>query len=245
MVEAGAMHNVDYIFGAHIGAHLESGVVFVSPGAIMAGSDVFTAHIRGRSAHAARPNEGIDAIVLAAHTVLACQNAVARRLSPAQQGVLTIGMLHGGIAENIVAGDVTLRGTVRYFDEDVRDTLHAELRRALAVADALGGSCELDLRYGYPPVNNHEHATDIARRAIASALGTDAVAPFEPMMAAEDFAILSREAPGCFFWVGAGLQPPREHHHPHFDIDESALIRGATALASCAIAALDTGKQRK
>jgi amidohydrolase len=63
------------------------------------------------------------------------------------------------------------------------------------------------------------------------------------MMGAEDFAILAQEAPGCFFWLGAALDPPREHHHPMFDIDESALAKGAATLAACAITAL--GKKFK
>jgi amidohydrolase len=243
MVEDGAMQDVDYIFGIHIGAHLQSGKAYISTGSIMAGSDLFTAHVHGRASHAARPHEGIDAIVLASHAVLACQNAVARRLAPRQEGVLTIGTINGGVAENILAEHVVLRGTIRYFDEDVRRVLHQELHRAFAVVDTLGGRSALDVRYGYPPVINNSHATSIAQRAVAAALGSDAVVPFDPMMGAEDFAILAREAPGCFFWLGAALQPAREHHHPQFDIDESALAKGAAALAACALRALDSNTE--
>ncbi|HEX6694214.1 MAG TPA: M20 family metallopeptidase [Longimicrobiales bacterium] len=238
MVADGAMEGVSAVFGAHVGAHLESGRVFLSPGSIMAGSDVFTATVHGRSSHAARPHEGIDAVVLASHVVLACQNVVARGLAPKQEGVLTIGMIGGGVAENILAEDVTLRGTVRYFDEEVRRVLHEGLHRSAAVADALGGSTTLDLRFGYPPVINDARATETAARAARATLGNDAVVSFEPMMGAEDFAILAREAPGCFFWIGAALEPPREHHHPAFDIDESVLPRGAATLAACALTAL-------
>src|SRR5688500_18382647 len=87
MIDDGALDDVDAVFGLHVGAHLESGKFFVRPGPMMAGSDTFTAHSRGKSSHAARPHEGIDAIVLAAHAVTACQNAVARRISPFHQGV--------------------------------------------------------------------------------------------------------------------------------------------------------------
>jgi amidohydrolase len=80
--------------------------------------------------------------------------------------------------------------------------------------------------------------TAIAGAAIADLIGADNVVPFERMMGAEDFAILAREAPGCFFWLGAALDPPREHHHPAFDIDERALPIGAAALAACAMRAL-------
>ena len=238
MIEEGAMNGVAAIFGLHVGAHLPSGTAFVSAGPIMAGSDTFSATVDGRSAHAARPHEGVDAIVLAAHTILACQNAVARRIAPSDEGVLTIGMVQGGVAENVLAERVVLRGTIRYFDERVRGALHRELRNAAAVADALGGRATIEVRPGYPPVVNAATATAVARAALGEALGEEHIAEFEPMMGAEDFALYARKAPGCFFWLGAALDPPREHHHPHFDIDEGALVRGAAAMAACAVHAL-------
>jgi amidohydrolase len=238
MIEEGAMHDVAAVFGLHIGAHLPAGRAYLSAGPIMAGSDTFDMTVEGRSAHAARPHEGIDAIVLAAHTVLACQNAVARRIAPADEGVLTIGMVRGGVAENVLAERVALRGTIRYFEERVRGALHRELRNAAGVAEALGGKATIDVRPGYPPVVNDREATAIAREAIANALGSDAVVEFPPMMGAEDFALLALEAPACFIWLGAALDPPREHHHPRFDIDERMLVHGAAALAACATASL-------
>jgi amidohydrolase len=85
---------------------------------------------------------------------------------------------------------------------------------------------------------NDERMTALATAAIRDALGADAVADLDPIMYAEDFALYLREAPGCFFWLGAALDPPREHHHPRFDIDERALAPGACALAACAVRAL-------
>jgi amidohydrolase len=238
MIDDGALSNVDAVFGMHVGAHLESGKFFLRAGPMMAGSDVFTTHIIGKSSHAARPHEGIDAVVIAGHVVVACQNAVARRISPFSQGVLTIGMINGGTAENVIADRVTLRGTIRYFEEHIRKTLRQELRNALAVAEALGARTELDLRDGYPPVVNDVAMTDLAHGTVAQIFGTDAIADFEPMMGAEDFALMLREAPGAFMWLGAALEKPREHHHPEFNIDESVLVKGASALAACAVQAL-------
>jgi amidohydrolase len=239
MIEDGAMDGVSAVFGLHIGAHLENGKAFIRAGPYMAGTDTFVIRVDGKSAHAARPHEGVDAIVLAAHVVLACQQIVARRISPLQPAVVSIGTVSGGVAENVIAESVTLRGTLRYYDEQVRRTLHHELRNALAVASTLGGRATLDLRAGYPPVMNDEHITNLARNAAKQVLGPDSIAHYEPMMTAEDFAFLSRLAPGCFFWLGAALEPPREHHQPNFDIDESVLPRGATLLAACALQFLE------
>jgi amidohydrolase len=238
MIADGAMAGVSRIFGLHVGAHLPSGIAFIGPGAVMAGSAAFRVMVRGRSAHAARPHEGVDALVLAAHGILACQSAVARRLAPDQQGVLSIGTISGGRAENVIADLVALEGTIRYFDEAVRAVLQRELRAAFAVAEVLGGSAEVVLGPSHPPLVNDERTAALARTAVADALGDAAVAPFPPMMAAEDFALLARAAPGCFFWLGAALEPPREHHHPAFDIDETVLVKGAAALAACAVHAL-------
>ncbi len=240
MADDGAMERVAAVFGLHIGGHLEAGRIFLAqPGPIMAGSVSFTATVLGASAHAARPNEGIDAIVLGAHVVLAIQNAVARRLAPDEQGVISIGMVRGGVAENVLAERVELRGTLRYFEEPVRETLERELRRAVSVADALGGRGELALRAGYPPVVNDPGATGLARAAIIGTLGEAAFGALDPWMGAEDFAILAREAPGCFFWLGGAPARPREHHTPTFDVDEAVLPRGAAVLAACAVRALE------
>jgi amidohydrolase len=235
MIRDGAMEGVDAVFGLHIGAHLPFGEAHISPGPIMAGSDLFTAVVHGRSAHAGRPNEGVDAIVLAAHAVLACQLGAARRISPHDEGTLAIGTVSGGFAENVLAESVTLRGTIRYYDDHVRATLRDALQRGFTVAETLGGRSEIRLKEGYPPVVNDADMTEIARSAAADVLGSDAVVAFARMMGAEDFAILAQQAPGCFVWLGAALNPAREHHHPAFDIDERALARGAAVLAACAL----------
>jgi amidohydrolase len=238
MVADGAMEGVDAVFGLHIGAHLDAGVFRIGEGPQFGGSDSFTARVRGTASHAARPHLGVDGEVLGAHWVLACQQGVARRIDPLEAGVLTIGTVRGGVAENVLADAVTLGGTVRYYTPAVRATLHDALRAAGGVVSALGGAVDLDLRAGYPPVVNDAWATGLASGAVGAALGSERVAGGEPMLGAEDFAILAREAPGCFFWLGAALDPPREHHHPRFDIDETTLPLGAAALAACATRAL-------
>jgi amidohydrolase len=240
MIEDGAMAGVDAVFGLHIGAYLPAGSVHISPGPIMAGSDRFTATVYGHSAHAARPQEGIDAIVLAAHAVLACQSGVARNIAPDDDGVLTIGTVAGGSAENVVADRVTLRGTLRYYREEVRHALRRALERGCRIAEVMGGGYDIRMLDGYPPVVNDEGATRIAAEAAAATLGPDAVVAFEPLMYAEDFSILAREAPGCFLWLGAALEPAREHHQPTFDIDERMLPQGAAVLAACALHTLES-----
>jgi amidohydrolase len=238
MIDEGAMRGASAVFGVHVGAHLPLGKAHVRAGAMMAGADMFSVTVEGRSAHAGSPDQGIDAIVLAAHIVLACQNAVARRISPVDQGVLSIGVMRGGVAENVLAERVMLQGTLRYFREPVRGALHRELRNACSIADALGGHATVEVRPGYPPLVNDQRMSALATAAFRHALGEDAVVEVEPFMWAEDFALYLQEVPGCFVWLGAALDPPREHHHPRFDIDETVLPAGAAALATCAMRSL-------
>ena len=239
MIEDGALDGVSAIFGLHVAAHMESGRVFLRPGPLMAGSDIIHVTVEGESSHAGRPHEGIDAILLAAQGVTACQANLARRISPFETGVLSIGTIHGGSAENILADRVQMSGTIRYFTEAGRARLHDILRSSFGVAEAQGGRARVDIVPNYPPVVNDERMTEVARAAVTDALGADALRVPEPFMWAEDFSILLRETPGAFFMLGAALDPPREHHHPRFDIDERVLPIGAAALAACALRALD------
>ena len=239
VIEDGALDGVAAIFGLHIAAHMEAGRVFLRPGPLMAGSDILHVTVEGESAHAGRPHEGVDAILLAAQAVVACQANLARRLSPFETGVLSIGTIEGGSAENILADRVSLTGTMRYFTEEGRAKLHGILRDSFALCDAQGGRARVHILPNYPPVVNDDAMTTLARDAIAGALGADAVRTPDPLMWAEDFSILLRKAPGAFFLLGAALDPPREHHHPKFDIDERVLPLGAAALAACARHALN------
>lgn len=240
MVAEGAMDSVDAVFALHVAPHLPAGKVFTREGGIMAGSDTFTAHVLGSSSHGARPDQGVDALVLASHVVLAAQNAVARGISPMSSGVLTFGIMRGGTAENVIADRVYLEGTLRYFDPDVRKRLRAGLRAALSIADALGGGHELDLLEGYPPTLNDPAMTRLAMDAAAELLGDDGVWEAEAMMGTEDFAILLEHAPGALLWLGAAPSDrPRELHRPDMNLDESVLPIGAAVLAGCAVRALE------
>jgi amidohydrolase len=234
MVEDGAMDGVSAVAGFHVGAHLPAGKVFLKAGSIMAGSDELHIVIRGRSAHAALPHEGVDALVLAAQGVLGAQQVVARRLSPMENGVVTFGQIRGGVAANVVADEVRLEGTLRYFAEDVRARIHQGITGVFSGLEAQGGRVEIEIRPGYPPVVNDERVTRLARDVAESMVGEEDVWEAEPMMGAEDFAILAREAPGVFLWLGAALPDAREHHHPRFDIDEAVLPIASALLAGIA-----------
>jgi IAA-amino acid hydrolase len=232
MLEEGAMEGVDAVIGLHVWASLPSGILYFREGPLLAGSDEILVEVRGKSSHAARPHEGIDALVLAAQGVMAAQTVVSRGLSPLDEGVLTLGTIRGGVAPNVIADRVHLHGTLRYFQDEVRRRLQAGVRGAFETARSLGGDAQVTVRPGYPPVVNDPTITRWVREAAEELVGPEGVQEAELTMGAEDFAFLGRAAPGTFFLVGAGLPERREHHHPRFDIDESVLPLGAAAMVA-------------
>ena len=238
MAEEGAMEDVDAVVGLHVGAHLEAGRVFLAPGPFFAGTDTIRIRVEGRAAHAARPHEGVDALVLAAQGVLAAQQAVSRGIAPERRGVVSLGTIHGGEATNIVCDRVEIGGTLRYFEPEVRAALRAGVTRAFKALEVQGARVEVTFIDGYPPVVNDPLVTTRVRSAAARVAGAGVLmteAASEAAMTAEDFSFLAERAPGAFFWLGAALPDPREHHHPRFDIDEDVIPLGAALLAGAAV----------
>lgn len=239
MVEEGAMHGVDAAIGLHVGAHLPAGHVFLREGPFWGGSDEVQVTIEGKGAHAARPNEGVDALALAALGVVAAQQVVSRMLGPSEPAVLTFGTIHGGTAPNVVCERVVLTGSLRYFDPSVRERIHRGIEKAFATADAMGGRSTVRFHGGYPPVVNDPTVTRWVEEAVRPLIGGDRFVRADPSLLAEDFAFLAQAAPGAFFWLGAALPEPREHHSPRFDADEAVLPLGAALLAQSAIHILE------
>jgi amidohydrolase len=238
MIEDGVLDGVRAIAGLHVGAHLPSGAFLIGGGPVFAGSQEMDVVVRGRAAHAAFANEGVDALALTAEAVAACQSLVSRRLAPTETGVVHFGTIEGGSAPNIVADEVRLRGTIRYFDAEVGRRLRDGIEAIFGGLEAQGARVELAFSPPYPPVvNDHALAEALADR-FAEAFGGDAVQGQPALLTAEDFGAYQREVPGVFFWLGAACARPRQHHHPEFDIDETVLPLGAAALAEAALAML-------
>lgn len=238
MVEEGALAGLDAVFGLHVDPTKDVGVVATRPGPLLAAADEFELTVRGVGGHAARPQGGVDPIVLAAHVIQAIQQVVSRRLDPLESGVITVGQIHGGTVNNVIPDTVYLNGTIRSFTPATRQLLHDELRRACGVAEALGGSFDLNIKRGYPPTILDPDAVDISLRAIGEYLGEENAQVATPVMGAEDFSYMAQAAPGSFLRLGTHNPAwPRQYnlHTSTFRMDESALAIGAAALAASAV----------
>ena len=237
MVDEGVMDGVDAVVGLHVWSELEVGTISLREGTMTAYPDKFGLVIKGQEAHGAFPHEGVDAIALGAQVINALQTVISRRLDPTRGKVLTVGTIQGGTKDNIIAGEVTMTGTIRTFEAETRETLLAEMERACGVARALGGDYELTIIPGYIPVVNDPAMTALVRQVGADLLGAEQVHGGPAGDGRRGFAYFAREAPGCFFWLGGATpgEPKRLHHHPSFDVDERCLPIGAALLAETAL----------
>lgn len=239
MVEEGALQGLDAVFGLHVDASHNVGVVSTREGPMMAAADRFRVVIHGSGGHAARPQATVDPIVLSAHVINAIQHVVSRRLNPLEPGVITIGTINGGTVENVIPDTVTLTGTIRSFTPEARETLHKELEKACRIVEPLGGSIEFEINWGYPPTSNSPEATAVAVDALSELLGEENVKLADQGMGAEDFSFMAQTAPGCF--IRLGVHDPAwgdqvyNVHRADFRMDEDALPIGAAALAAVAI----------
>jgi amidohydrolase len=238
MVEEGALAGLDAVFGLHVDAHHNVGHVSSRPGPLLAAADKFTLVVRGSGGHAARPQSTVDPIALSAHVIHAVQQVVSRRLDPVEPGVITIGTIHGGTVSNVIPDEVVMTGTIRSFSAEVRELLHAELKRAASIVEALGGKAEVTIFPGYPATVNDPEASELMLATMRDLLGDDQVHRSELIMGAEDFSYMAQAAPGSFLFLGVHNPAWTEYYPVHradFRLDEDALPIGTAALVTTAL----------
>jgi len=233
MVESGMLDDVKAFFGIHVWSMLPAGIVGIKEGPMMAGADAFTIKVRGMGGHGAQPHEAVDPIPLACDVVNALHRIVSREVPALQPAVISVTMVKGGTTFNVIPEEVVLAGTIRTFDEGLRNKIIERIKAIVKhYAEAWGCKGLFELSEGYvPPTINDAKVTEVVRRA-ASKLTK--VVEDEPTMGAEDFAFYGRKAPAAFAILGVrneakGIVYP--HHHPRFDVDEDVLWLG-TALYS-------------
>jgi amidohydrolase len=139
MLAGGALDGLtaDAAVALHLSSTHPTGVVAVREGPAMAAADSFRLTIHGHGGHAAKPDETVDPVLVAAHLVLALQALVSRETDPVDQSVISVTSVHGGTAFNIIPESVELKGTLRTFDAATRERLK---RRIHEVADGVAAT---------------------------------------------------------------------------------------------------------
>jgi len=241
MVKEGALDDpkVEATFGLHVGGWTAAGQAGWTDGPIYASSDAFTIEVAGKTVHGAQPHMGLDPIPVAAEIVSALQTIVSRQIDGRQPRVLTIGRIQGGTRFNIIADKVTMDGTMRTHDANVRADMKARIARTVkGVAEAHGTTATLRfLDAGNPPtVNDAALARRVGTPALERVFGKGAVR-VEPQMVAEDFPYYGTKAPYFFFLLGTRNEAKgiaSTNHTPTFDVDEDVLPLGVRAMATLA-----------
>jgi amidohydrolase len=242
------------IFGLHVTSQLPSGVLGYRSGPTMASSDKLRIDVQGSQTHGAAPWKGVDPIVTAAQVVLGLQTVVSRTIDLTEEpAVLTIGAIRGGVRENIIPDHVEMRGTIRTFNEQMRDDIH---ERVTTLAEAIGrgnrATCRVCITKNYPVTINDPALTaamePTLQRVAAAPAGKGAML-VPKVTGSEDFSFFQRVVPGLFVFIGV-TEPGRNaktaapNHSPRFKVDEDGLLLGVRTLAHLACDWLEAAPSR-
>jgi len=199
----------DVILGQHVVVG-EAGTVGYRSGVILSAGDSLKVKLFGRGAHGSQPQTAIDPVIMAAATAMRLQTIVSREIAPSDTAVLTIGSLHAGVRENIIPEDATLKLNIRTYDEDVRSTMLAAVRR-ICCAECMASNAPREPEFttisSFPVTRNDVESTERIALAFKAQFGERA---FEtpPAGASEDFSLFGRawKTPYVFWFVG-GTDP--------------------------------------
>jgi hippurate hydrolase len=224
------------VFGMHNMPAMPVGEFRWRNGPAMAAANFFEIRITGLGAHAAYPHFGIDPIVAGSALVNALQTVVSRSINPFHPAVVTVGSFQAGVAANVIPQEAVLKGTARWFDAHVGETLERKIRHlAKSVAESYGATAEVEMHMVAPATINDEEAMTMARKAATAVAGSSAVAELpEPVLGAEDFSYMLGVKQGAYIMLGAkraGHFNPNLHH-PAFDFNDAILSTGAAYWAT-------------
>jgi len=217
---------IDEVYGMHNWPGRPIGTFAIRPGPFFAATDTFEIVMEGKGGHAAKPNETVDSIVMAAQCVTALQTIVARNADPVEQIVVSVTSFESSSkAFNVIPQSVTFRGTVRTLTPEMRalgrDRIHDICTHTAAV---FGGVAHITYIEGYPATVNHEAETKFAAEAATKVAGDCDFAPL--VMGGEDFSYMLEERPGAYILMGNG--DGASVHHPEYNFNDEAIPAGCS-----------------
>lgn len=245
MIKAGVLENPHpkCVLGQHIFPELNSGEVAISSGPVMASGDELYWNFYGKGSHAGQPHLGNDPLTVAANLVLHFPSMLNKNKNPLNPAVLSITSIIGGKATNVFPDFVSMQGTLRTFDENLRNHLHKLIEEhSIKFASLYDVKCDVDIRKGFPALINDTRLTDKFKEIAKSVIGDDKVKSFEPKMWAEDFAYYAKEIPAVFWFLGVKNPSNSEIHPLHnakLNPDEEAMKTGILLLVSSALSLLN------
>ena len=229
MVKNGMMEqfSIAEVYGMHNMPGLPTGHFAIKPGPFFAAADTFTIEAVGRGGHAAKPNDGVDPVLMASHIVTAMQSIVSRNNDPMDELVVSITSFEtSSTTFNVIPQKATLKGTVRAMKETTKKMAEKKIRMiSEGIANSFGGSAKVNYREGYPVMINAETETQYAIEA-AKRVTDNVNGNASALMGAEDFAYMLNARPGAYILVGNGDTAPV--HHPEYDFNDEVIPAGCS-----------------
>ena len=230
---SGAVDDCSAFFALHVASSLPTGRCSLSKGVITAGNDRFSIRIIGKSCHSSTPQNGIDALMIAASLVQQMQTMITHRISPFETVCMNIGILQAGTAFNILPGEAKIEGSIRILKEELRPLFRETLKNLVEHTAAAGGArAEVIFENTAGIVINDDHLTEIAARAVRKLIGEENLCEQPPNLGSEDFSGFLGIAPGVYLNVGTGNPEKgtdKPHHNEFFNIDEDGMAICAAA----------------
>ncbi|WP_102400513.1 M20 metallopeptidase family protein [Haloimpatiens massiliensis] len=233
MVKEGVLDdpNVDAVIGLHVEEWLNVGEIGLKRGVVNAASNPFTIKIIGKGGHGASPNDTVDPIVISANVINALQTIISREISPTDPGVITIGSIHGGTAQNIIPDEVEIKGIMRTMKKEQREYVNKRFVELVeGIVSSMRGKCEINIEESYPNLYNEDMLLEKFKKVSTKIFRENNVKMLEePRMGVESFAYFSMERPSVFYYLGCrneerGIISPA--HSSLFDIDEECIPYG-------------------
>lgn len=233
MIQEGAMENpkVQAMIGLHVSENYNVKEARFCYNTMQATSAEIEIKVKGFSAHAAHPETGVDAILIACQIVNNLQSIVSRNFSPTDSVVLSIGKINGGTIPNALAETVTMVGTIRTLTLDARENVVRNIKNICnGIASSYGGSAEVIITPSYLPLINDKKMVDFTKEVAKEVLGEERVIQNDvPSLGVEDFSYYASLVPSCFYNLGIkndekGINYPL--HNNKFDVDEDSIYYG-------------------
>ncbi len=241
MVKEGVMNNpkVDAIFGLHAWPG-KVGEAHYRSGPMMAAAERMKIVVKGSQTHGAMPWGGVDPIVVSSQIVMALQTIVAREVNiTSVPAVVTVGSIHGGVRNNIIPEEVVMEGTIRTFNDQIREGIHKSIRdKVEMIAASSGAEATVEIFGDIAKVTYNEPTlTEQMLPTLKRVYGEDKVKVRPFVTGAEDFPFFTDHAPGLYFFNGVAEDPTKAYpnHSPYFAADERNLKFGVKAMAQLAV----------
>lgn len=230
MIKSGDLDEVDNFFGIHVMTDMPVGKVYYHSGETQQGRSKFNVKLIGKGGHGSMPHTANDAIVAGANLIMALQTIVSRRLSPFENGVVTVGSFDGAGTFNIIKDKIEITGDVRAMSENTIKKIEEQIN---IISQGIAKTYSMDIEYNflidYPILNNDKKMTQLVVNAVKK-VGLEAE-DCGPQSPSEDFAHYAKIKPSCFFYVGAKKDNNNyPHHNSKFDINEESLLVASKAM---------------